>query len=409
MGPIDSIRGQGFRGHCRRCSSIHAVSFPVFPWLVFPLVGMVLGDRLRNAADPKSGIRRAGLVGLALLVLGLGISFTDPEWHFNDYYHARWGSMIFMVGFVLAWLAACDLVVRGMPDNPVFRFLAFCSKRVTAIYFLQWILINWAIAILGESSLGLAGAVVLFLAVTGLSSAGTAALARFKGASPAREAGTAVDGGAKVLPPRLRDVGPDRETRDAAVRVLVEAFRDDPLIRYFMPGEADRRERLPALFEYLVDIELDSCHVSSPAVEGVAIWTGPGRHRASLGLRGILRGFELMARCGPRAVFRMLRYLSWSTRLRHGLVRGSYWHLYLLAVDPARRGQGHASALVKPFLAAASAAGERVYLETQKDSNVALYGHLGFKTLHSLPFGKSGVIHHVMALDPGPDPSPTPR
>ena len=152
----------------------NAISFPVFPWLAFPLVGMVLGERLRNAADPRSDIRRAGLIGLALLAVGLGISFTDPEWHFNDYYHARWGSMIFMVGFVLVWLAACDLVARGMPENPAFRFLAFCSKQVTAIYFLQWILINWAIAILGENRLGPAAAFGMFLVVTLASYAGAA-------------------------------------------------------------------------------------------------------------------------------------------------------------------------------------------------------------------------------------------
>jgi hypothetical protein len=100
----------------------NAISFPIFPWLAFPLVGMVLGEKLRMSADRQASLRRAGMMGLALLIVGLIITCTNPTWHFNDYYHARWGSMIFLIGFVLAWLAACDIVVRFIPDNVAFSY-----------------------------------------------------------------------------------------------------------------------------------------------------------------------------------------------------------------------------------------------------------------------------------------------
>lgn len=173
----------------------NAVSFPVFPWLAFPLVGMVLGDTLRAAAGSEGVagagrvIRRAGLLGLAIGAAGLGLALTDPAWHFNDYYHARWGSMLFMVGFCLAWLALWDLIARRIPDNAVFRFLAACSRRVTAIYFLQWVLINWGIAALGANQLGAAGAAATFVAVTALSYAGAGLARRGPDAARKRDGG----------------------------------------------------------------------------------------------------------------------------------------------------------------------------------------------------------------------------
>lgn len=173
----------------------NAVSFPVFPWLAFPLVGMVLGDTLRAAAGSEGVvgagrvIRRAGLLGLAIGAAGLGLALTDPAWHFNDYYHARWGSMLFMVGFSLAWLALWDLAARRIPDNAVFRFLAACSRQVTVIYFLQWILVNWGMAALGANQLGAAGAAATYVAVTALSYAGAGLARRGPDASRKRDGG----------------------------------------------------------------------------------------------------------------------------------------------------------------------------------------------------------------------------
>ena len=60
-------------------------------------------------------------------------------------------------------------------------------------------------------------------------------------------------------------------------------------------------------------------------------------------------------------------------------VRGDrYWHLFILGVAPGHQGQGVGSRLLAPVLAQADAAGERCYLETLEEHNLAFYARHGF-------------------------------
>ena len=57
-------------------------------------------------------------------------------------------------GFVVVWLFLCEFAVRKIPSNGVSQILYFWSKNVTVIYFIQWIIIGWGVAVfsyMGES------------------------------------------------------------------------------------------------------------------------------------------------------------------------------------------------------------------------------------------------------------------
>jgi ribosomal protein S18 acetylase RimI-like enzyme len=56
-----------------------------------------------------------------------------------------------------------------------------------------------------------------------------------------------------------------------------------------------------------------------------------------------------------------------------------HWTLGPIAVDPAHRGQGFASQLIRPMLERADDEGVPVYLSTNTEENIALYEHFGFK------------------------------
>jgi len=125
------------------------IAFPMFPWLSFPLLGMFLGETMKNSKDQSSTFRHFGIVGILVLLLGIIVSSFDIDYHFNDYYHSRQGAMIFMCGFVVFWLFLNKVAIDKLPMNKLFDLLFKWSNGVTNIYLVQWIIIIWSIGFFG--------------------------------------------------------------------------------------------------------------------------------------------------------------------------------------------------------------------------------------------------------------------
>lgn len=145
------------------------IAFPVFPWLTFPLLGMFLGETVKNSTDTNRIFNYFGLSGIFVLVIGVAISFTNYRYHFNDYYHSRQGAMLFMCGFVMFWLYLTKLIFDNVPANSFFDLLFTWSKGVTNIYLVQWIIIIWSIAFFGINSSSFITTTLLILGFTALS------------------------------------------------------------------------------------------------------------------------------------------------------------------------------------------------------------------------------------------------
>ena len=145
------------------------IAFPVFPWLTFPLLGMFLGETVKNSTDMNRIFNYFGLFGIFLIGIGVAISFSNYQYHFNDYYHSRQGAMFFMCGFVMVWLYLTKLVIDNIPTNSLFDLLFRWSKGVTNIYFIQWIIILWSIAFFGINSSSFITTTLLILVFTAVS------------------------------------------------------------------------------------------------------------------------------------------------------------------------------------------------------------------------------------------------
>ena len=145
------------------------IAFPVFPWLTFPLLGMFLGETVKNSTDTNRIFNYFGLSGIFVLAIGVAISLTNYQYHFNDYYHSRQGAMLFMCGFVMGWLYLTKLVIDNIPTNSFFDLLFQWSKGVTNIYFIQWIIILWSIAFFGINRSSFTTTILLILIFTGIS------------------------------------------------------------------------------------------------------------------------------------------------------------------------------------------------------------------------------------------------
>lgn len=145
------------------------IAFPVFPWLSFPLLGMFLGDTMKNSKNQSVTFKYFGIIGILVLVIGVAISYSNVDYHFNDYYHSRQGGMLFMCGFVVFWLYINKLILDKVPQSKFLDLLFKWSDGVTNIYFAQWLIIIWSIAFFGINQSSYETIIILIWTFTFLS------------------------------------------------------------------------------------------------------------------------------------------------------------------------------------------------------------------------------------------------
>ena len=140
------------------------VFFPVFPWLLFPLMGLLLGQRLREGSLNYGWLSLAGL-GLMLPEISLhGFHFTLIE----NLYRPTPVQALFHLGFCFLWLGSCKCMAGISSHSAGFRLLNFCSQHITLIYCIQWTAIFWCIAIVPYRGLSLFETVCMSVALSGI-------------------------------------------------------------------------------------------------------------------------------------------------------------------------------------------------------------------------------------------------
>ncbi len=128
--------------------------FPVFPWLVYPLLGLVFGHMLKQN-NIHYLLKKTGVAGLGLMIASLCFPPTTEMDPWLPFYRTRPADTLFHIGFVLVWLSVFHWISRKIPSNHFFSLLSFCSRHITTIYLVQWILICWCLAFTGYMQLGL--------------------------------------------------------------------------------------------------------------------------------------------------------------------------------------------------------------------------------------------------------------
>lgn len=131
------------------------VSFPLFPWLAYPLVGMAWGTWLARADDARRVWRRTLLGGLALMAAGTRFLVAHGGQLLGDHWRLGPEGVAWVLGFVAVWLCLCRWLARALPANPAFATLTFWSRNVTRFYLVQWLLIAWGTGVAGHHALGL--------------------------------------------------------------------------------------------------------------------------------------------------------------------------------------------------------------------------------------------------------------
>ncbi|XQE82460.1 GNAT family N-acetyltransferase [Streptomyces microflavus] len=155
-------------------------------------------------------------------------------------------------------------------------------------------------------------------------------------------------------------------------RTLALAFDDDPMMRWFLPDAASREAALGRYFTTLFTRQYVHHGVCERTGAAAAFWVAPEAQAKAVPDAETIE--ELRRILGDRAnLFRD----AVMTAAGH-TPQEPHWSLALIGADPAAQGQGHGARLLRSGLAKADAAGQPVYLESSKASNLPVYEHFGF-------------------------------
>ena len=175
-----------------------------------------------------------------------------------------------------------------------------------------------------------------------------------------------------------------RDTLEEAVEILVRAFEDDPIVRYFLSGhERGYHESACKLFRYqcLMYIEMDLPvfgTIVDSRITGVACLSGPEKMERPDSLLEADREFETFM--GPDSFGRIKQYMD--LHKKH-TPKEKHHYLGALGVHPDFQGQGLGRVLLDRVANVCDTHGgsKGIYLETAKPKNVEMYRHFGYNLL----------------------------
>lgn len=155
---LDLLWGNGFH-----------VSFPLFPWLVYPLAGYIFGQWLIVSNGTSAFFTAARSIGGLIFIGGVAWGLTNIGFHFGDYYRAGYGGTIAMIGFAILYVSTVELVCRRAGISGRIGMVSFLSDNLTSLYMIHWIIIGWGMLSGLPHRLSLSGCLAVIAVVSLLS------------------------------------------------------------------------------------------------------------------------------------------------------------------------------------------------------------------------------------------------
>ncbi|MGV2917619.1 GNAT family N-acetyltransferase [Streptomyces alfalfae] len=177
-------------------------------------------------------------------------------------------------------------------------------------------------------------------------------------------------------------------------RILADAFDDDPMMRWFFPSDASRKEGLGRYFSTLFTRQYVHHGVCERTDAAAAFWV-PAQARAKA-VPDAETIQELQAILGDRAA----AFREAAQAAAEHAPQEEHWYLAVVGADPAARGQGHGANLLRSGLAQADAAGMPVHLESSKPDNLPFYEHFGFSVQEEARLPGGGPVLWAMRRAP---------
>ena len=125
-----------------------------FPWLSFIFIGLYIGMSFRQTGRTPEAVFNDSLkVGLPALVIGGGLCWWFPDYHFGNFFNLGPGGVVYLAGINLILLWAINQLTLRISRSRIFVFFEYLSRRVTTLYVIQWTLICWGMGLVGYQTL----------------------------------------------------------------------------------------------------------------------------------------------------------------------------------------------------------------------------------------------------------------
>ena len=193
----------------------------------------------------------------------------------------------------------------------------------------------------------------------------------------------------------------DSKNIDKALDSVALAYEDYPMFNYLVGGHSRAASIKRIILSSMVAGKIDYIGLSfGENNEAVAIFIKPNYKGASA-LPFLLKGgLKLFFMHSLSIVFRLLNYENHAMKIKDKYSDDNCWYLYSLTVHPNYQHTGLATKVMRPMLDFFDATGQSCYLETNKECNIAMYEHYGFKLMESDAIPGTDVMHYAMRRDP---------
>lgn len=118
------------------------VIFPFFSWAFYSLIGVYFGSQLLQSENKNDFYRDCLVKMIPLSIIGLVFIILESRVFETSYFNHSLGYSLLFTSIIIAWLALINLNYQKI-SSKVSNFLTICSKKVTLIYFIQWLVIGW--------------------------------------------------------------------------------------------------------------------------------------------------------------------------------------------------------------------------------------------------------------------------
>src|SRR5579862_1172304 len=131
------------------------IFFPLFPWLVYPLVGFSLGSLLKNREQRQHAFRICWHRGWVLIIAGAIVKCIVPIIPARSFYRTYADDTMIHLGIVLLTLSVWEWISKNVTPNDFFDALGYMSRNITAIYIIQWVVIFWMLPLFSYHGLSI--------------------------------------------------------------------------------------------------------------------------------------------------------------------------------------------------------------------------------------------------------------
>jgi GNAT superfamily N-acetyltransferase len=169
-----------------------------------------------------------------------------------------------------------------------------------------------------------------------------------------------------------------------AAQVLSKSFMDYPVFTYILPDRNYRMRKIEHLFSFLITIGLLDGEVLAPSdkIEGVSIWIDSASKKSSF-IKILKNGlFPLFLNLNIRSISRFIRIGLKKHKVRKEILKGQYYLLDAIGIDPTLRGKGFARIMIESKLNECDRQKTQCYLETSNRENLSYYERYGFHIFH---------------------------